>query len=266
MSWFLCELLLFCPQMISRSLILSDSLTRVIFVEMKQTKLNSLPSFYFNVSPLPLFLLNTVNVGRKHLPPLPVLYLYVQALRLVRLRRASLIAGSAQSRSSPTTHETFSHVHIRLILNVRQHCFFVRYKMAPLMQRDPRDNPVTLRPLCDHHQASEMAERPPQTTKAPGPSSLPDRPKDVWDDWRSPDQSLNPAWNFDPTSNPQAKVAGWRASQRSHSHHDPGRGICFGVRPNQTQSRELLIWTPNREPEQHRRKVETLTTTSSVSS
>lgn len=47
-----------------------------------------------------------------------------------RQRQSPLISGVAQSCSSLTTHEMFSHVHIRLILNVQQHCFFVCCKMA----------------------------------------------------------------------------------------------------------------------------------------
>lgn len=77
-----------------------------------------------------------------------------------------LISGVAQSRSSLTTDETFSHVHIRLILNVQQHCFFVCWKMAPWMQPDLRDNPVVLRPLVDDYQVPKMADTP---AKQPDP-------------------------------------------------------------------------------------------------
>lgn len=75
-------------------------------------------------------------------------------------KQRSLISGVARSCSSLTTHDMFSHVHIRLILNVQQHCFFVCLKMAPWMQPGLRDHPVVLRPRVDDYQTSEMADRP----------------------------------------------------------------------------------------------------------
>lgn len=72
----------------------------------------------------------------------------------------SLISGVARPCSSLTTHETFSHVHIWLIINAQQHCFFVCCKMAPRMQPDLKDNPVVLRPMVDDYQALKMADVP----------------------------------------------------------------------------------------------------------
>lgn len=133
----------------------SDALVRCFWCPLKQTKLNGWPCLYFAIKSL---LLSLLNICWALLPIYPLCRVsYYLSLSwsteglpsLSVQKQTPLISGVARSCSSLTTLETFSHVHIRLILNVQQHCFFVCCKMAPWMQSDLKDNPVVLRRLVD---------------------------------------------------------------------------------------------------------------------